>query len=113
MLHTALHYYIPLLPISSLFQRFDDIVDLSPRATIEAVAFREEVFNERRVNTIAIQEHYHREALWIVQSLLLKDRVPDCLRPPERFANKVLQNDKVFSFFVGSLEIVIIRQQSI
>ena len=99
-----------------MFQRFDDIVDLSPRATIEAVAFREEVFNDRRVNSIAIQEHYHREAPWIVQSLLLKDHVPDCLRPPERFANKVLQNDKVFSFVVGSLgmmAIVIIRQQSL
>ena len=97
-----------------MFQRFDDIVDLSPRATIEAVAFREEVFNDRRVNSIAIQEHYHRESSWIVQSLLLKDHVPDCLRPPERFANKVLQNDKVFSFVFGSLEmmeIVIIRQQ--
>ena len=51
-LNTTPKHYIPLFPPSSLLQGMDNIVDLSPRCSIEAVT-RQELLDDDRVNTVA------------------------------------------------------------
>ena len=49
-----------------------NIVDLPPCGSIEAIAPRQEVSDDGRIDTIAVEEYDHREPFWVVLVRLLE-----------------------------------------
>ena len=91
-LNTTPKHYIPLFPPPSLLQGMDNIVDLSPRCSIEA-ATRQELLDDDRVNTVAIQEYNDCGPIRVGEVRLCEDHPPQRAWPSVRRTDKVLQHD--------------------